>query len=84
MVYLLSNSQRTARAVPSVRTSKSSVNITSLDASVSYSIMVQATTAAGTSEELKSEPGEFESRSGSMYMAFANNSMQIFMNAGSV
>ena len=60
VVYLWSNSQRTARAVPSVRTSESSVNITSLDPSTFYYIVVQVTTAAGTSEELKSEPGEFE------------------------
>ena len=60
MVYLLSTSQRTARAVPSINTSGSSVVIGNLDPTSYYSVVVQVSTAAGTTEELKSQPGEFQ------------------------
>ena len=59
MVYLLSNSQRTACDFQSVDTSDSSVVIGNLDPASYYSVIVQVGTAIGTSEELRSQHGEF-------------------------
>ena len=59
VVYLLSNSQQTACDFRSVDTSDSSVVIGNLNPTSYYSIVVQVSTAAGTSEELRSQPGEF-------------------------
>ena len=61
MVFWERVSQRTTRAVPSINTSGSSVVIGNLDPASYYSVVVQVSTAAGTSEELKSQPGEFQS-----------------------
>ena len=60
VVYLQGNSQRTACELQSVNTSDSSVVIGNLDPASYYSVVVQVRTAAGTREELKSQPGELQ------------------------
>ena len=60
MVFWERSSQRTDRAALSVNTNDSSVVIGNLDPTSYYSIVVQVSTAAGTSEELRSLPGEFQ------------------------
>ena len=59
VVYLLSSSQRTACDFRTVDTSDSNVVIGNLNPYYYYSIVVQIRTAAGTSEEVRSQPGEF-------------------------
>ena len=60
MVYLWGSSQRTACELQSVNTSDSSVVIGNMDPALYYSVVVQVSTAAGTREELRSLPGEFQ------------------------
>ena len=60
IVFWERRSQRTDRAALSVNTRDSSVVIGNLDPASYYSFVVQVSTAAGTSEELRSQPCEFQ------------------------
>jgi netrin-G3 ligand len=55
-VFVESTSQRTARAIQSVLTTNSSVDIENLDPASSYSVSVQVGTGAGTDPSLRTAP----------------------------